>query len=182
MNVCFSKFTSGVGNNKSIDNVDHSLHYIMTVTVKSVNNMTSSTMTSRTSYSQLLPFTLPPPPPLPSPIICHHLNMFFLIHLSHSFTHPPSPPHPIPTPPPLPTFLPPSLLSNYIQRYTGGSWVRRQTGSSGEWWKSCSGPLTLLLLLFFLLHPPATACLMSACHVRLLPCFPCLSSPFFFLK
>ena len=48
-----------------------------------------------------------------------------------------SPPHPIP---PLPKL---SLLSNYIQHYTGGSWVRRQTRSSGEWCKSCSGPLII---------------------------------------
>lgn len=56
----------------------------------------------------------------------------------------PSPPHPIrppPTAPPPPTPL--CLLSNYIQHYTGGSWVRRQTRSSGEWCKSCSGSLTI---------------------------------------
>lgn len=118
-----------------------------------VDMMSSSTMISKRSYSQLLSLTLPPPPPLPSPFICHHLNVF-LKSLESQLHSPPPPPHPNP-PPHLP---PSSLLSNYVQRYTGGSWVRRQTGSSGEWRKS--GPLTLLLFIL-LLHPSATACLMS---------------------
>lgn len=100
-------------------------------------------ITSTKCYSHLLWLTVLLCPPLPPPTIFHHLNMVFEV-TSHSFTHPPltSPSHPIPTPSP-PYLLPLSLLSNYIQHYTGGSWVRRQTRSSGEWCKSWSGPLPI---------------------------------------
>lgn len=134
------------------------------------NNMvidltSSSTVPSERSYSQLLSLTLLPP--LPSPFICHHLNVF-LKSLESQLHSPPTSPSQTPYPTTLPP-LPHHLCSNCVQCYTGGSWVRRQTGSSGEWRESCYGPLTLLLL--FLLHPPATACLMSAksaCHVAFL--------------
>lgn len=91
--------------------------------------------------------------------------MHFWSHLNHSFTHPP-PPYPITPSPPSSHHLP--HCSNYEQCYTGGSWVRRQTRSSGEWFKFCSSLLTLLLLLHFLLH--LAWCLLP-CLLVIFTCF-----------
>lgn len=133
--------------------------------------LTSSTMTSIKCYSHLLWLTVLSCPPLPTSTIFHHLNVFLKSQVTASLTQP-SPPHPIP-----PSPLPLSLLSNYIQHYTGGSWVRRQTRSSGEWCKSCSGPFTISSLSWSSSScstPTAAACLVSACHVCLLDHFPYL--------
>lgn len=84
---------------------------------------------------------------------CHHLNVF---EITESLLHsPPLPPSPTssPLPSPLHHLFPRHLCSNYVQRYTGGSWVRRQTGSSGEW-RNVLSPTFTLLLLFLLLPPP----------------------------
>lgn len=92
---------------------------------------------------------------------CHHLNVF---EITESLLHsPPLPPSPTssPLPSPLHHLFPRHLCSNYVQRYTGGSWVRRQTGSSGEWRNVLSPTFTLLLL--FLLLPPTPRHKLASC-------------------
>lgn len=106
----------------------------------------------------------------------------FWSHLSRCFTHASFPHLPIQLwlPSPSTYHLVPSssLLSNCVQHYTGGSWVRRQTRCSGEWCKSHSNPF--LFLLFFLPSTPNYCLLdvLNACllyTVCLLCCYPCLS-------
>lgn len=87
--------------------------------------------------------------------------------LTPSSSSPHPSPHPtIPTPTSLPNlYLHRLLLPNWLQRHAGGSWVRRQARSSGEW-RECPLNLVLLLFLFLLVWPksslaPATACLTS---------------------
>lgn len=144
-----------------------------------INLLSSSTLTNKIYYSQLLSLTSLPPPPLPHSLFVI-IYMCFWSHLNHSFTHSPPPP----------SLFPPSSyhLSHHICSLTVYNAIQGAHGLDGRPGPVVSGtspvPAPLSLPLLFL-HLPATACLiyaMSACHICLPSFFPCLSCLNSFLK